>query len=282
MGGSKSTRRQMIAGLAGTAAAFCCGDHAVDAVLPNDPGDSGDSGDSSEDVANAAAPRTIATSPLTVASGLDIHRRDEWGADLPPKGVIATEQVKFLLVHHSASSFNNSNPRSVIRSIYAFHTGPQKRWQDVAYNFFIAPDGSVWEGRAGSIDGPVEASATGGNQGFSQLVCLLGNHVATPPTPAAQDSLVRTLAWLAGRYDLGTYRDATATFTSRGSNKFRAGAAITTPIISPHRAVTFTACPGDAAVALLPDWRRRVHDTLSATWATSGTQPARRIQLQKP
>jgi hypothetical protein len=279
MGGPKPTRRQMIAGLAGTAAAMCCGDHVLDAAGPDgrtryDRPEAGD-----DAVAARARPAHAA---FTVAEGLDIHPRSEWGADLPPKGFIPTEDVKFLLVHHSASSFNNSNPRSVIRSIFAFHTGPEKRWQDVAYNFFVAPDGSVWEGRAGSIDGPVEASATGGSQGFAQLVCLLGNHVAEPPTRAAQDSLVRTLAWLAGRHDLGTYRDASTTFASRGSNKFRAGETITTPIISPHRAVTFTACPGDAAVALLPEWRRRVHETLAATWVVDGTQPARRTRLQQP
>jgi hypothetical protein len=67
----------------------------------------------------------------------------------------------------------------------------------VAYNFFVGPDGTVWEGRAGSLNGPVIADATGGNQGFSQLVCLLGNFESTPPTAAAQDSLVRLLAHLA-------------------------------------------------------------------------------------
>jgi N-acetylmuramoyl-L-alanine amidase len=274
MGGSKSTRRQMLAGAAATAAAICCGDHVTDALAL-------DTDDRSPTTATPSRARPAAAA-LTVADGLSIHRRDEWGADLPPTAHIPPEEVKFLLVHHSASSFNTSDPRSVIRSIYAFHTGPEKRWQDVAYNFFVAPDGSVWEGRAGSLDGPVEASATGGNQGYSQLVCLLGNHVAEPPTAAAQDSLVRILAWLAGRYDLGTFRDASTTFVSRGSDKFPAGATIITPVISPHRAVTYTACPGDAAVALLPEWRRRVHQTLATTWERDGMQPARRVQLQAP
>ena len=174
------------------------------------------------------------------------------------------------------------DPRALIRGIYAFHTSPTKGWPDVAYNFFVAPDGSVWEGRAGSIAGPVTADATGGNQGYAQLVCLLGNHVDVPPTAAAQTSLVRTLAWLAGRFSLNTYADAATTFVSRGSNKFPAGEVITTPIVSAHRDVTFTACPGDAAVALLPEWRRRVHGTLAATWTTSGLQRADRLRFTAP
>ena len=75
----------------------------------------------------------------------------------------------------------------IMRGAYDLHTGPDKGWPDVAYNFFVAPDGSVWEGRAGSLDGPVTADATGGNQGYSQLVCLLGNHVDVPPTAICCD-----------------------------------------------------------------------------------------------
>ena len=192
------------------------------------------------------------------------------------------EDVRFLLVHHSATSNNVPDPRSLIRGVYAFHTSSAKGWPDVAYNFFVAPDGSVWEGRAGSLDGPVTADATGGNQGYAQLVCLLGNHVDVAPTGAAQTSLVRTLAWMAGRFSLNTYADASTTFVSRGSNKFPAGQTITTPIVSAHRDVTYTACPGDAAVALLPEWRRRVHTTLAATWTTDGLQRADRVRFRAP
>lgn len=272
MNAAKSTRRQAIVGLGAAAAAWCCGDHLTDRLVvaapTPEPGD----------------PLRSATRShlVDVAPGLAIHPRDAWGADLPPRRAMAPEDVKFLLVHHSATSNDVPDPRRLIRGVYAFHTSAAKGWPDVAYNFFVAPDGSVWEGRAGSIDGPVTADATGGNQGYSQLVCLLGNHVDTPPTPAAQTSLVRTLAWMAGRFSLNTYADAATTFVSRGSNKFPAGAVITTPIVSAHRDVTFTACPGDTAVALLPEWRRRVHSTLAATWEKPGLQRADRVRFTAP
>jgi len=38
----------------------------------------------------------------------------------------------------------------------------------------------------------------------------------------------------------------------------------------------------DAAVALLPEWRRRVHGTLAATWTTSGLQRADRLRFTAP
>jgi hypothetical protein len=268
MTAAKSTRRQAITGLGVAAAALCCGDHPTDRFVSAAPAAPPDDGRSSRLVA--------------VADGLAIHARADWGADLPPKQAMRPEDVRFLLVHHSATSNDVPDPRSLIRGIHAFHTSSAKGWPDVAYNFFVAPDGSVWEGRAGSLDGPVTADATGGNQGYSQLVCLLGNHVDVAPTPAAQTSLVRTLAWMAGRFDLNTYADASTTFVSRGSNKFPAGQPITTPIVSAHRDVTFTACPGDAAVALLPEWRRRVHSTLAATWEVDGLQRADRVGFRAP
>jgi hypothetical protein len=265
---TKQSRRAVLGGMVGAAAAVCCGDHLISA---NDT-----SGQSQNSLVVGRK------GLVTVAKGLSIHPRSDWGADLAPKWAMAAEDVRFLLVHHTASSNNVPDPRSVIRGVYAFHTSSAKRWPDVVYNFFVAPDGSVWEGRAGSLDGPVAADATGGNQGFAQLVCLIGNHVDVPPTAPAQDSLVKTLAWLAGRYSLNTYADGKTTFVSRGSNKFPAGTTITTPIISPHRDVTFTACPGDAAVAKLPDWRRRVFQTLSTTWESNGIQRADRLEFQAP
>ncbi len=225
----------------GLAACGARGDHGGDAVTQLPP------------VASLAA--------VQVAPGLQVHPRSEWGADLPPKGAIAPETVKFLLVHHTASSNDVPDPRAVIRQTYAFHTGPAKRWPDICYHFMIGPDGSIWETRAGSLAGPVVADATGGNQGYAQLVCLIGDFQTQPPTPAAQDSLMRMLIHLADRYGVDTDPAATTTFVSRGSDKFPSGSVVTTSTISGHRDVTYTACPGDNGYALLAGWRSRVHAT---------------------
>jgi hypothetical protein len=211
-----------------------------------------------------AASQLVPMAPLNtveVAPGLRIHPRRAWGEDLPPKAPMAAETVKFLLVHHTASSNNVPDPRAVIRQTYAFHTGPEKRWPDICYHFMIGPDGSIWETRAGSLAGPVVADATGGNQGYAQLVCLLGDFSSRAPTPAAQESLMRLLIQLADRYAVDTDPSATTTFVSRGSNKFRAGTTVTTSTISGLRDVTYTACPGDNGYALLGGWRNRVHAT---------------------
>ena len=242
------TRREIVAGAVGIAAAGLAGYGVANA--------------DSTTAANLAPLKQGPTpAPLEVASGLHIHPRSDWGADLPPKGAMGTEDVRFLLVHHTASTNNAPDPRSVIRQTYAYQTGPAKRWPDVCYHFMIGADGSIWEARAGSLDGPVVADATGGNQGYAQLICLIGNFVGEAPTLAAQDSLMRMMIFLADRYEIDSAPAASVTFVSRGSNRYRAGSQITTSTISGHRDCSATACPGDVGYSLLPTWRSRVHAT---------------------
>lgn len=222
--------------------------------------------------ARAAGPAVPA---VEVMPGLSIYPRDAWGADLPPTGPIHPERPQFLLVHHTASPNSYANARDVIRSVFHYHTGPEKGWNDVCYQFFVGRDGDVWEGRAGALGGPVEADATGGSQGFAQLVCLLGDFTSVAPTAAAFTATAKLLAWLADAYGLDTSPGATTTFISRGSNKFKAGTQITTPIIAGHRDMTYTGCPGDRFYPMLPDLRTQV---IAERAAWDGVlRPARRM-----
>lgn len=227
-------------------------------------------------IASAAVPA------VEVMPGLSIFPRDAWGADLPAKGPILRETPKFLLVHHTASSNAYTDPIAVMRSTYFFHTGPDptKGWPDVAYEFFVGKDGGVWEGRHGALAGPVQANATGGSQGFAQLVCLLGDFTSVMPTHAAQVSLLKVLAWLADRYQISTEPGATATFVSRGSQRYPAGTVVTTPTIAPHRQMSFTACPGNTFAPAVTGLTPAVHLT-RASWATV-IKPAVRLGPPTP
>lgn len=213
------------------------------------------------------------------ASGIEIRPRDEWGADLPPKGPLSSEDVRFLIVHHSASHAGHqpAEARSILRSWYHFHTGPDKGWPDIAYNFVIDSGGGIWEARQGSLAGAVAGSATGGNQGFSQLVCLIGDTNVEAPTADALNSLVRLLAWLADRYGVSTAAGAEVAFESKGSNKWPAGALVTTPTIAGHRDMSQTTCPGDILYGYVEDGLRadveamRIAASLDSAPASSTT-----------
>jgi hypothetical protein len=230
--------------------------------------------------------RAVAAGPavpaVEVLPGLLIHPRDAWGADLPPKGPLHPETPKFLLVHHTASPNNYAHATDVIRTTYFWHTShdPSKGWPDVAYEFFVGRDGDVWEGRKGAMAGPVRADATGGSQGFAQLVCLLGDFTSVLPTAAAQTSLVKVLAWLAMRNQIDTRPGATTSFVSRGSQRWPAGAHVTTTTIAPHRAMSYTGCPGDQFAPLVPGLATRVQ-AQRAAWK-SVILPAQRLGVVEP
>lgn len=200
-----------------------------------------------------------AASPGAVAQTADslrptIRPRTDWAGELGVKGELVPEDdVRFLLVHHTAST-NEYRPEDVadqIRGFYQFHTGPDKGWPDVAYNFFVDRYGGIWEGRQGSIDGPVRGDATGGSQGFALLCSLIGNHQEGPVTTEQQAGLVQLLAWLGETYAVDTTPGTLTTFISRGSNRWPVGAEVTTATISGHRDMSTTTCPGDFAYPLL-------------------------------
>ena len=219
---------------------------------------------------------------VEVAPGLDIVPRKVWGAGLEPTGPMPPETVQFLLVHHTAgpNQYSADSVAEQLRGVYRFHTGPEKKWPDVCYNFFVDRYGVVWEGRDGSIAGPVTADATGGSQGFAQLVCLLGDFTSIMPTPEALASTVRVLAWMADRYGLDTTPGATATFVSRGSNRWPAGDVVTALTVSGHRDMTNTACPGDTLYPVVHDDMQRLVTQVRST--SSGTTPPTTVESVPP
>lgn len=199
---------------------------------------------------SAAAPG--AGTPPTVQGPPEIRPRRAWAGDVAPAGPVPAEpDVRVLVVHHtvSANDYAASAVVPLLRGMYRFHTGPEKRWPDVAYNFVVDRFGAIWEARAGSLDGAVAGDATGGNQGFDQKCAFLGDHRTDAPSPEAREAMVALLAFLARRHRIDTRPGTTTSFVSRGSNLHPAGAHVETATLTGHRTMSRTACPGDAAMA---------------------------------
>ncbi len=225
----------------------------------------------------------VPRSATAQAAAPAIVPRQAWGADLPPAGPLAPEpDVRFLLVHHTVNT-NDYAPDDVVgllRAMYRFHTGAEKAWPDIAYNFVVDRFGRIWEARAGSADGPVAGDATGGSQGFDQKCAFLGDHRTEAPTAEAVDAMTSLLAFLADRHGIATAPGSTTSFVSRGSNRHPSGETVVTPTITGHRTMSFTACPGDAAMAIvtgpLPGAvtaRRRAPATTSSSVTTTSSAP---------
>ena len=57
-----------------------------------------------------------------------------------------SQKISWIIIHHTAWEY--SDPYQSIREIYKYHTLDRK-WWDIWYNFLIAADGTIFEGRAG-------------------------------------------------------------------------------------------------------------------------------------
>ena len=214
-----------------------------------------------------------------IGAGHMILPRDVWGADLPPTEPMKMEapgDVRFLLVHHSASPNDYSAEQSIryLRSFYRYHTSAAKGWPDIAYNFLADEHGQIFEGRQRSIESPVRGDATGGSQEFALLTCFIGNHQDVAPTEDARSAMVALLAWLADNYEIDPGPGATTEFVSRGSNLHPEGAVVVTPTITGHRTMSRTTCPGDQAFALVENsFPTAVTAALSVAGPASSSSP---------
>ncbi|MEK7523734.1 MAG: SpoIID/LytB domain-containing protein [Patescibacteria group bacterium] len=59
-----------------------------------------------------------------------------------------TKDIKFIVVHHTASVANLENPKTAIQNIQYYHA-VKRGWGDIGYNYLIDTDGKIYEGRKG-------------------------------------------------------------------------------------------------------------------------------------
>ncbi len=175
-----------------------------------------------------------------------------WRAGLPsPAFDRVANSVRHLVVHHTAGSNSNTNYTQVVRDIYLFHT-QVNGWSDIGYNFLVAQDGTIFEGRDPGSDlteyevlGAHFCAKNSGTLG----VAMLGNFETAQPTTAAVSSLSQVLASAADRFDLNVLGSA----QHRGQELNH---------IAGHRDGCATLCPGEHLYAQLADLRSQTSDLL--------------------
>lgn len=193
-------------------------------------------------------------------------------------GPTTMSALRFAVVHHTVSTndYTSSQADDQIRAIYDYHVNG-RGWCDIAYNFVVDRFGTVWEGRTGSIGGPVQGGHASGFNTGSMGVVLLGQYHPGSSPPAAtvsssQYNGVRDLiAWKFGQHDVDAL--GTTVEVSGGSTSIPAGTKVTLKTISGHRDVGSTGCPGDNAYTLLPNWRTDVAARVAGA-PTAATRPA--------
>lgn len=165
------------------------------------------------------------------------------------------KDVKKIIVHHTATSSNPKNPEESIRAIYYYHS-VTRGWGDIGYNYIIAPDGTMYQGRAGE-DGVVAGHASGHNTG-TVGIALLGNFEEDQMPGEMMQALTALIYEKAELHGIDV----------DGSGKYRGKTLLN---VLGHRDVDATACPGDHAYDYLADIRRIVAASLDNDEESSGS-----------
>lgn len=212
----------------------------------------------------------------------DIKSRADWGADedLADPGYKTQNTIKSAVVHHTVTG-NNSYSREevpqIINGMYEYLIKYQG-YGDFPYHFIVDRFGDIWEGRKGSVemqpDTDIPGILGGHAQGFNTNtfgVAALGNFEPNnseggedtgpnpKPTKEMRDSLAGLLAWKLGQYDLDPKGKVDLTSAGGGgTNPHPVGTVLNVDVITSHRDVNVTACPGQKMYDLLPNLRNKV------------------------
>lgn len=174
--------------------------------------------------------------------------RADWNC--PPITVTYTyTTVTHLIVHHSAGANTSSDWDAVVRGIFIFHT-TMSGYSDIGYNWLIAPNGVLYEGRGGGNN--VQGAHFCGTNARTMGVCMIGTYTTANITPAARATLVDILAWKCCNSSINPTQTSLHT-----------GSGLTINNISGHRDGCATECPGNTTYTDLPGVRIDVNDKIN-------------------
>ena len=185
--------------------------------------------------------KTDCEKPSTIA-------QSTWRKGLPPpkEGRNATI-VKHCVIHHSAGNNNDTDYLNIIRNIYLLHT-ESNGWDDIGYNFVIAPNGAIYSGRDAqnvADEDNIQGAHFCGKNGGTMGICLLGNYNTIKPTIPMTNSLTDLLSWKLHKENLSTL-EAFPHPDALSPNL---------PTVTMHRSGCATECPGENVASFLDSIR---------------------------
>lgn len=184
--------------------------------------------------------------------------RDQWdpAGQCKPRNAPDVGQVQAAVVHHTVTSnlYTAQDGPSMVLAICRYHRN-SNGWSDIGYNFLVDRYGTIYEGRQGGIDKAVVGAQAQGFNATTTGISNLGTYMTEGVPEVALQANARVIAWKLGIS--GVPLTGTATIRSGGGSqsKYPAGRMVTVPVVSGHRDVGNTDCPGNALYDQLPHLR---------------------------
>jgi len=147
--------------------------------------------------------------------------RTEWKA-LEPRPYKTHTPVR-ITVHHEGKRLEKTDDASKkIAAIQKWGMGPDRNWVDIPYHFLIAPNGTIYEGRAVTTVGE---TATEYDPTGHLLITCLGNYEQQEVPQEVITSLTKLIAHCSKKYNipvetLSTHKDNSTQTTCPGKNLY--------------------------------------------------------------
>ncbi len=175
--------------------------------------------------------------------------RDQWCPNnaCPPQSNPVHTDVKFLIVHHTATPNGESDWAARVRQIWDFHVHT-RGWADIGYNYLIDQNGLMYVGRGEDVKG----AHFSGHNAETCGIAYLGTFNTFQPPAVMHDKFVEYAAFKCCQKNLDPLGTA-----------YHASSGLTLHTIAGHRdSGSGTECPGDALYAKLPMLRRRTDSSM--------------------
>lgn len=194
--------------------------------------------------------------------------RKSWGANESYAGSTYTRNsTKGIFLHHTAGTNNYTKAQAAqqVRGMYVYHTRTLG-WSDLGYNAVVDKYGQIFEGRKGGLEKNVTGAHSLGFNRESFGVSVMGDYSSRSLPSAAIESVSKIVAWkLAGTFN----RNATAKtsfYNTTSGTRYAVNSTARLNIISGHRDVNYTDCPGSAYYRQLPSIRSRVQTLINSSF----------------
>ena len=128
-----------------------------------------------------------------------------------------------ITVHHEGTRLEATDDAAKkIKAIQVWGMGKDRNWADIPYHFLIAPDGTIYEGRAVTTAGE---TATEYDPSGHLLITCLGNLEVQEVPEKQLASLINLIAYSSRKYHipaetLTTHRDNSTQTTCPGKNLY--------------------------------------------------------------
>lgn len=147
----------------------------------------------------------------------------QWGGIPAADSLARKHTITHITLHHQGEPFpKGKDPIQYLRNLQTWSRN-SKKWIDIPYHYIIDLDGKVYEGRninyAGDTNTEYDPSG-------HALIEVVGNFEEVEPNEAQLDAVVRTMTWLAVKYNvpadsIRSHRDYSQQTVCPGKNLYR-------------------------------------------------------------